>query len=242
MTRQSLATMAALALAGTVLLTACGQDATPPASADATTTTVTTTATTTTATTAATTATHLPATDPLSTEEVQEIFAPLVERAVFLEGRLFNGSAYFYDESSPTIPPDRVQGVPYHLVEDNEFRSVADLKAYIDQTLTPECAQRTYYRRLDPSDKGALYRDYEGRLYVNTTAGGKGYGLDFLPETLTIQEQWADAIQVKVDALLRMHSRGTATFWLKKVEGEWRLDTTVYESVEGVDFPPDPTD
>lgn len=235
MTRHSMATLAALVLAGTVLLAACGQDATPPASADATTTTVTTTATTTAATTAATTATHLPATDPLSTEEVQEIFAPLVERALTLSGRVFNSCNYFEYDESQTVPAQEAPGnSPYYaLVVDDNIHTLADLKALVEQTLTPECAQRTYYRRyLD--DGSPLYWEYKGRLYVDTNNGGHGFPFHYREDTVDVRQQWADAMEVAIDTFEYNFSEhvysGTAVFTMLLTDDGWRLDCSFDEA------------
>lgn len=232
MTRHSLATLAALALAGTVLLAACGQDATPPASADATTTTVTTTATTTAATTAATTATHLPATDPLSTEEVQEIFEPLAERAVEV-WFLFNVEDYLEKDTTQTMPPDasRNDQFAYCLVTDVRFPSMDSFKAYIEEAYTPECAERGYYSGyLDETRDNPRYRAYEGRLYTPEFVGGKGWSSHYLIDTLVIQEQWADYLAISVECTLPDPSTRMRTFFhLKKTDAGWRLDSYIDE-------------
>ncbi|GHU75569.1 hypothetical protein FACS1894188_06720 [Clostridia bacterium] len=66
-----------------------------------------------------------------------------------------------------------------------------------------------------------MYYEYEGRLYVNTNNGGKGFPLGWLFDTTEITELNADHVIAKVQKTMFDEPYGVSTVKLTKWGGEW---------------------
>lgn len=123
---------------------------------------------------------------------------------------------------------DKTDSLPdnpsYKRVVDSEFQSVADIKAYLDNTYTADCVKKDFFDRLMQEDN-PRYRDYEGKLYVNCEGEGHGYSVSYVLDTLKILRQEEGEIEVQIDTNCA-GTMGESIFIIKKEGEHWLLDRT----------------
>jgi len=166
----------------------------------------------------------------VSEDDAKAIIAELVPKAANFYSSVFNGDGAFQENKSVTIP-----GYPsYVLVDDAKIKSAADLKAWVEEVFTPEAAQGCFYSRylrdldkplssFDYHDYTPMYYEYEGKLYVDSNNGGRGFAFDWDYNTIKITSLSDNAITATVDRSLFGEFDETSTVNLVKSSGKWLI-------------------
>ena len=166
-------------------------------------------------------------------DEAKAVVKDLIAKAAAFYGSVYNGGGYFEQDDSVTIPgtSEAQGGNPYVLVADENVKTMDDLRAATERVFMPEIAEKLFYSRyLTDVDKpvdeldyanAPLYYEYEGRLYVNTNIGGKGFPLYWLIDTTEITELTVDRITATVERTSFNEPDGVSTIVLEKWGGEW---------------------
>ncbi|TBL67986.1 stalk domain-containing protein [Paenibacillus thalictri] len=174
----------------------------------------------------------------LTDNEVKDILSQLIPKAADVYG-MFNGSGWFKVDETKTIPGEN----EYCLVIDEAWktdidtssvRSIADLKNVVEGVFTKDIAQKLFLAHyLEVKDAGLpLYKDYEGRLYVNTNNGGHGWARKFQIETAKIKSQKNQVVEITFDATSYDDPEGTLIITIEYVNGKWLMASGLddYES------------
>ncbi|WP_088831289.1 stalk domain-containing protein [Paenibacillus tyrfis] len=127
---------------------------------------------------ATTTSTKASGSVNLTDNEAKAILNRLIPKAVQLYGT-FNGSDSFKVDKTKTIPGEE----GYAQVIDESFKSVADLKKAVEDVFKNDCAEKIFFSRYLTREDRPLYKDYEGKLYVDKNNGGHGWATEFLINT-----------------------------------------------------------
>ncbi len=156
----------------------------------------------------------------LTDKEAKDILNELIPKAESLYG-MFNGSGWFKSDETKTIPGED----GYALVIDENVKSVADLKKAVEEVFTKDMAQTVFYSRYLTSDKGdrPLYRDYEGKLYVDTNNGGHGWPIEFLVDTARLKGQKDNVVEIELDKTVLDDPSDPLTVRIEYVDGKWLL-------------------
>lgn len=164
----------------------------------------------------------------LTENEVKDILNQLIPKAAGIYG-MFNGSSWFVEDATKTIPGDEeyllVTGPRGKTALNTEnVKSIADLKKVVEDVFTKDMAQKLFYSGyLETKDiRLPLYKDYEGRLYVNTYNGGHGSASKYFIDTAKIISQEGNVVVVEFitteyDFPYKM------TVKIEKVNGKWLL-------------------
>ncbi|GAA3413803.1 stalk domain-containing protein [Paenibacillus hodogayensis] len=164
----------------------------------------------------------------LSDNEVKDILNRLIPKATGVYG-MFNGSGWFAEDATKTIPGEEeyslVTGERWKTGLDTEnVKSIADLKKVVEDVFTKELAQKLFYAHyLESKDAGLpLYKEYEGRLYVNTNNGGHGSASKYFMDTAKIISQEGNVVVVEFHTT-EYDSPYKMTVKLEKVNDKWLL-------------------
>jgi hypothetical protein len=198
----------------------------PTTAATATATPAPTTAATATATAVAT----APAGATMTDEEAKVILGKLIPQAADLVGGVFNGSGWFKEDKTQTIPDDK----NYVLVTGEQskqnidlgnVKSVADLKQAVENVFTKDTAQEIFYRiYFEMKDEGLpLYKDHDGKLYVNSKNGGHGFATKFLVDTAKVVSQKDNVVEISMGTTVMDDPQGPLIVKITQVDGEWRM-------------------
>ncbi|MCS7462560.1 hypothetical protein N0M98_20780 [Paenibacillus doosanensis] len=161
-------------------------------------------------------------------------------KAVDIVAGMFNGSGAFKEDASQTIPGEeqyrRIYGDKWKSgIDTSSVNSIADLKKVVEQVFTRDTAQKQLYSRyLETTDTGLpLYKDYEGRLYVNTQNGGHGWATQFLIDTAKVKSQKDHAAEITLDTTVLDDPYGTAIIKIEYVNGQWLMASGLddYETI-----------
>lgn len=158
-----------------------------------------------------------------------EILQELLPKAEVFEASVFNGSGSFQEDKTQTIPGE----TQYALVAGEntsmklgigDIRSIAQLKQAVEKVYTKEAAEELFYRRYLAGDVDLpLYKDYQGKLYVNTQNGGHGYSTKLLYDTVKVKSQQGNKITLTIDTLVLDEPYGRMLVTIEKVNGEWLM-------------------
>ncbi|MGQ5393476.1 hypothetical protein ACT8ZS_21890 [Paenibacillus sp. M.A.Huq-84] len=100
---------------------------------------------------------------------------------------------------------------------------------------TKDIAQKLFYSHyLESQDIGLpLYKDYEGKLYVNTRSGGHGWAEKFLIDTAKIKSQENNIVEITIDTIVLDEPFGTLTIKIEYVNRKWLMASGLddYESI-----------
>lgn len=155
----------------------------------------------------------------LSDNEAKKILNGLIPKALDLYG-IFGGHNSFKIDATKTIPGED----GYALVMDQNFKSVADLKKAVENVFTKEVAQKVFYSNyLTPEKDRPRYRDHEGKLYVDTITGGKGWATKFLIDTAKLKGQTDNVAEIKLDRTVLDEPYDPLTIKIEYVNGNWLL-------------------
>ena len=159
----------------------------------------------------------------MSNDEVKEIFENVLNRALVVESRICNGYGGFSVEFDKTIPnnPD------YSQVSDPEFKCTDDIRKYINETYTPECA-KDFDFILDQANP--KFKDYEGQLYILNTGEGKGFNNQYQIDSLSIKKQEKGLLELEIPVILP-GSELNSVFVIKKIGGLWLLDCSLSDAI-----------
>ncbi|WP_249865171.1 hypothetical protein [Paenibacillus konkukensis] len=161
-------------------------------------------------------------------------------KAVDIVAGMFNGSGVFKEDASQAIPGEeqyrRIYGEKWESgIDTSSVNSIADLKKVVEQVFTRDTAQKQLYSRyLETKDTGLpLYKDYEGRLYVNTQNGGHGWATQFLIDTAKVKSQKDHAAEITLDTTVLDDPYGTAIIKIEYVNGQWLMASGLddYETI-----------
>lgn len=154
----------------------------------------------------------------------------LLPKAAGFAGGVFNGSGWFQEDTTQAIPGEPQYALVTGEKAGNELgagtiRSVADLKHAVETVYTKEAAQKLFYSRyLEGADVGLpLYKDYEGKLYVNTQNGGHGWSKEFLYDTVKVKSQTGLTAKLTIDTTVLDEPYGRLIVTIENVNGEWRM-------------------
>ena len=157
----------------------------------------------------------------LSLEQIQEIVRTILpegERAVdLISGRVLQ----------PEIPKDApaVKGPDFFPVEDEEYRSVADLQEEFEQVFTRSAA-REYYKLCFEGDS-PVYQEIDGKLCYNRNHDEIGVIPEWHVNTAIIMRQTVDEITVEMEASIDGSGTEKRDLSLKKVKEAWLLDSRI---------------
>jgi hypothetical protein len=158
----------------------------------------------------------------LTDNEVKDILNELIPKAVGIYG-MFNGTGWFKSDATKTILGED----GYTLVVDENVKSVADLKKVVEDVFTKDIVQKLFYNRyLETKDIGLpLYKDYQGRLYVNIRNGGHGWAEKFLIDTAMIKSQKKNVVEIELDTTVLDNPGDKVTIRIEKVNDKWLMAT-----------------
>lgn len=166
----------------------------------------------------------------MTDEEAKVVLNKLIPQAALFVGGVFNGSGWFKEDKTQTIPdnPDYalVVGQREQLnVDLDNVKSVADLKQAVEIVFTKEIAQEIFYNRyIDLKDNELpLYKDHEGKLYVNSKNGGHGFASKFLVDTAKVVSQKDNVVEISMDTTVMDDPYGPLIVKITQVDGEWRM-------------------
>ncbi len=137
---------------------------------------------------------------------------------------------------------DKTQSMPgnnwYKLCTDRRFSCVQDIKDFISQVYTGKQGKWYFDVYLDcepttnDTNYGCYYLDYDGKLYRNTSALGKGLNFsNYLMDTTRITERTENTVSIEMDAQDREDYPSVVyKFLLCKTENGWRLDSPILDS------------
>lgn len=156
-----------------------------------------------------------------------EILQELLPKAEVFEASVFNGSGAFAEDRTQTIPNEP----QYALVTGEkagtgygDIRSIAELKQAVEKVYTKEAAEELFYRRYLAEDVDLpLYKDYQGRLYVNTQNGGHGYSTKLLYDTVKVKSQQGNKVTLTIDTLVLDEPYGRMLATIENVNGKWLM-------------------
>ncbi|MCM3270762.1 stalk domain-containing protein [Paenibacillus elgii] len=155
----------------------------------------------------------------LTDDEAKAILNRLIPKAVDLYG-MFNGSDSFKVDKTKTIPGEE----GYAQVIDENFKSVADLKKAVEDVFTIDCAQKIFYSRyLTPDKDRPLYKEYEGKLYVDKNNGGHGWATEFLIDTAKLKGQKDQSAEIELDTTVLDDPGDKLTISIVYVNDKWFL-------------------
>ena len=165
----------------------------------------------------------------LNENEIKLIFEKLKDEMIFIEGLLFNGYTHFYDKVNPdkTIPSEPL----YLLTTDPQFKSIADIRTFVEKTYTLGCLDRqdSFYNRYMNSEH-PLFKEYNDELYIRYEGEGHGFATDYLIDTLIILNQGTYFVEFEITSTLFLEPSDIAIFTIKLVNGKWLTDCTFDES------------
>ena len=158
-----------------------------------------------------------------------DLITDLIPKAAKFYGGVFNGSGHFKEDKTVTIPGFE----DYALVADDDIKSVAELKAWVESIVTPEVAKIRFYKYIvdidlplssfDRNYYRPLYYEYDGRLYVDTMNGGHGFAFDWLYDTIKIISFTDTEITAEIDRLLFGEPNETSVIKLENRDGRWLI-------------------
>ncbi|MEF3305642.1 hypothetical protein [Paenibacillus sp. GYB003] len=155
----------------------------------------------------------------ISDKEVKDILNRLIPKALDMYG-IFNGSGSFKVDVTKTIPHE----AGYALVLDPNYKSVADLKKAVEDIFTKDIAQKVFYSRcLTPEKDRPLYKDYDGKLYVDTNNGGKGWATKYLIDTAKLKGQKYQVAEIELDTTVLDEPADKLIVKIENVNGKWLL-------------------
>ncbi|MFM1654069.1 hypothetical protein ACI7RC_18505 [Brevibacillus sp. B_LB10_24] len=156
----------------------------------------------------------------LTDKEGKDILNELIPKAVDVYG-MFNPPGYFKIDATKTIPGE----AGYALVTEENFKSVADLKKAVEEVFTEDFAQNRFYSHYLVLDEGTppLYKDYEGKLYVDTDRGGHGWATKFLIDTAKLKGQKENVAEIELDITVLDEPSDPLTIKIENVNGKWLL-------------------
>ena len=165
----------------------------------------------------------------LGNQQGIEILQELLPKAEVFAANVFNGSGSFQEEWTQTIPSEP----QYALVTGEktrmklgigDIRSIAELKQAVEKVYTKEAAEKLFYSRYLAGDADLpLYKDYEGKLYVDTHNGGHGYSNEFLYDTVKVKSQQGNRVTLTIETLVLDEPYGRMLVAIENVNGEWRM-------------------
>jgi hypothetical protein len=170
---------------------------------------------------------------------VKDILNQLIPKAEGVYG-MFNGSGWFKEDAAKTIPGEEeyclVTGERWKTeIDTSNVKSIADLKKVVEDVFAKDIAQKLFYIRYLTPDKGSrpLYKDYEGKLYVDTENGGHGWATKFLIDTVKIKSQKDNVVEITLDTIVLDDPYGTLILKIKYVNGKWLMASGLddYESI-----------
>lgn len=157
-----------------------------------------------------------------------EILQELLPKAEAFAADVFNGSGAFAEDKTQTIPNEPQYALVTGGKADTgtgDIRSIAELEQAVEKVYTKEAAEKQFYSRyLVGEDAGLpLYKDYQGRLYVNTQNGGRGYNTRFLYDTVKVKSQQGDRVTLTIDTLVLDEPYGRMLVTIENVNGKWLM-------------------
>lgn len=160
-----------------------------------------------------------PSEDLLSEDEIRKLLSELIPPTQTAQG-LFNGASLVHD-ADEVIPGEE----NYVLVTDEKYRTIDSLKEAIAEHFTDESAEYWFYSHFTlRGDILPLYKEYNSRLYANSSTGGKGYGTEYLYETAVIEYQDESTITVLIDVTAVGEPYYDWSLTLKKENNKWKFD------------------
>lgn len=168
---------------------------------------------------------------PLSEQEAEDIFWPLLSKAICIDQEINNCGFSHVEEKISLIWNEESQNGPtgYSLVTDETMKNMDDVWKRIFTAYTKQTGVRNFMNRLDAASGIARFLEYNGKLYYN--GYGKGYNTAYIQESFRIVEQYEDTLVIRVD--MRYGSSNTidkAAFVLRRTPDGWRMDTGIGES------------
>lgn len=160
--------------------------------------------------------------NPLTENEVKEIFEPLLKKAIAVHETINNNCGEYYDD------PVMINGKNYTLVSDQNLKTIEDVWEYAYSAYTKEAAQRLFALSLDRDFEYARYLEYDGKLYYYTA--GHGYVAEFPIDTMKIIKQYRDMIIVSIDYCCYNYEPEDSVFVMCKTENGWRMANSENEA------------
>lgn len=157
----------------------------------------------------------------LTDNEVKEILNELIPKAVDIYG-MFNPPGSFKIDATKKIPGE----AGYAQVIEENVQSVADIKKMVGEVFTEDFAQDRFYSNYLTPDEGGdppLYKDYEGKLYVDADRGGHGWATEFLIDTARLKEQKDHIAEIELDVKVLDEPSDPLTIRIENVNGKWLL-------------------
>lgn len=156
----------------------------------------------------------------MSVEDAKTLLKEKIDAGMNLLTVYMGGSIQF-DEKSQLAG-----NTNYCLVTDENYKSIADLKAATEKVYSKKIAEETLY--MDQFDgENARFKEADGKLYVNQDIGGKGISAEFDVDTLTIVSQTPDTMVVSMDYSRFDEAQGKAEITLVKENDNWVLDSKI---------------
>lgn len=142
-------------------------------------------------------------------------------------------SIYYGDLTAEpvTLGVDEAQTIPgeahYWLITDERFRTMADLQNYMETVYTAAYIDREFTGFIGgdtSSADGLRFKEHNGRLYLDSRAGGLGNAAEIGWDTLLILSQEGERLTVKLDEYIDGGPSAVMTYTLLETEKGWRID------------------
>lgn len=172
----------------------------------------------------------------LSKEDAVSIVDEILPNAMEVYNIFYVGLPTEFDvASSETIMPITEENKKYSPVISDKYKSIDDIKNFTESVFTAQFAEENFYSYFEkPVNNDVneelsipLYKDINGVLCENVNFGGKGWGVEWLTETLEIVEQTDETMILEMETTLFDEPNGKNRLILNKVNGLWLLSSHV---------------
>lgn len=168
-----------------------------------------------------------PSDNPLSLDEVKNIFEPLLKKAIEVEQTITNDLGNFKLNEEFAFRTD--DGSDYSLITDDEFDDIDDVWYYAYTAFTDAAASRAFDKYLAQYEVSPRFLLRNGKLYYKVN--GHGYKSDFDIDSLKIVNQFNNTIIVAIDNYSSdENTPDKCIFILQNTENGWRFANTEEES------------
>ncbi len=166
----------------------------------------------------------------LTDTEAKNILKILIPQALDIAEDMFNGGDGNKVDKTKTIPGEPDYCLVTGEIANYDVQSVADIKKAVEDVFTKDVAQTLFFSKyLTPQEDRPLYKDYEGRLYVDTNNGGHGFSTKFLMDTAKIRSQKDHVVTIALDATVLDNPYGILLVKIAQINGKWMMASGLYD-------------
>lgn len=164
--------------------------------------------------------------NPLTENQIKEIFGPLLKKAVGVHETINNDLAEFDIEEEISFQTEQGN---YSLITDKKIKTIKDIWDYTYSAYTKDAATRLFSESLNQNGICPRFIEKDGKLYYNRS--GRGYAVTFPIESLQIIKQYKTTIIVSIDYCSYDYEPQKSVFIMSKTDEGWRMENSENEAV-----------